>query len=138
MVVTFLPATPDRGVTQERRGTPSRCTVQAPHCASPQPKCGLLWPRSLRMAYSRGMFGSPSTETAWPSSVNSTVATEGISVREVPQVWPSASQAESLGVLLGQSAVPAREGGVRGRHAPKPPPVLARDASRPLARHAVY
>src|SRR5690348_5788437 len=84
MVVTFLPATPDRGVTQERRGTPSRCTVQAPHCASPQPKWGLLWPRSLRMAYSRGMFGSPSTETAWPSSVNSTVATEGLSVREVP------------------------------------------------------
>ena len=34
----------------ERTGSPLRCTVQAPHWASPQPKCGLLRPRSLRSA----------------------------------------------------------------------------------------
>ena len=33
MVVTFLPATAEIGVTQERTGLPSTCTVQAPHCA---------------------------------------------------------------------------------------------------------
>ena len=43
-------AAADTGVTQERTGWPSRCTVQAPHCASPQPKCGLFRPRSLRSA----------------------------------------------------------------------------------------
>ena len=37
-------------VTQERVGTPLMRTVQAPHCASPQPKRGLLMPRSSRKA----------------------------------------------------------------------------------------
>ena len=37
MVVIFLPATAATGVTQERSGAPSTCTVQAPHCAMPQP-----------------------------------------------------------------------------------------------------
>jgi hypothetical protein len=35
--VIFLPAAADTGVTQERIGWPSRCTVQAPHRATPQP-----------------------------------------------------------------------------------------------------
>src|SRR6267142_338053 len=37
MVVIFFPATAATGVTQERIGCPSRCTVQAPHNAIPQP-----------------------------------------------------------------------------------------------------
>ena len=37
MVVTCLPATAETGVTHERIGLPSRCTVQAPHSAMPQP-----------------------------------------------------------------------------------------------------
>src|SRR5256885_8511357 len=59
--VTTLPLpTAESGVTQERIAWPLRCTVQAPHCATPQPKCGLLSPRSLRSAYSSGMSGSAS------------------------------------------------------------------------------
>src|SRR6516162_3064450 len=42
--------TADTGVTQERTAWPSTCTVQAPHCARPQPKCGLLSESSLRNA----------------------------------------------------------------------------------------
>src|SRR5262249_632518 len=37
MVVTFLPTTLDTGVMQDRIGRPSRCTVHAPHSATPQP-----------------------------------------------------------------------------------------------------
>ena len=43
-------AAADTGITHERTGSPLRCTVQAPHWASPQPKCGLFNPRSLRSA----------------------------------------------------------------------------------------
>ena len=45
MVVIRRPATADTGVTHERIGCPSRCTVQAPHRAMPQPN---LVPLSLR------------------------------------------------------------------------------------------
>jgi hypothetical protein len=37
MVVIFIPAALEIGVMQERIGLPSRCTVQAPHSAAPQP-----------------------------------------------------------------------------------------------------
>ena len=37
-VVTLVPAAAETGTEQDRVGAPSRCTVQAPHCASPQPK----------------------------------------------------------------------------------------------------
>ena len=37
MVVTCLPATDAKGVTQERTAMPSTCTVQAPQRAMPQP-----------------------------------------------------------------------------------------------------
>jgi len=36
----LLPAAADTGVLHERIGWPSRCTVQAPHRATPQPKLG--------------------------------------------------------------------------------------------------
>ena len=38
------PATIKTLVTQERTASPSTWTVQAPHCESPQPKCGLDMP----------------------------------------------------------------------------------------------
>ena len=37
MVVICLPAASLTGTAQERIATPSICTVQAPHCAMPQP-----------------------------------------------------------------------------------------------------
>src|SRR5258708_17220703 len=75
-VVTFFPATAESGITHERIGSPSRCTVHAPHCASPQPKCGLLILRSLRKAYRSGMFGSALTVTVLPSTANLMLAME--------------------------------------------------------------
>src|SRR2546422_6134853 len=79
MVVTVLPLAAETGSTHERTGSPSRCTVQAPHCARPQPKWGLSRPRSLRRAYSSGISGSALTETRLPSTVNLKLAMACIS-----------------------------------------------------------
>src|ERR1700681_2799951 len=63
MVVTSFPAARDTGVLQERTGRPSRCTVQAPHCATPQPYFVPVKPRCSRKTHSRGVEGSTSTFT---------------------------------------------------------------------------
>src|SRR5579864_3171955 len=63
MVVTCFPAARDTGVLQERTGRPSRCTVQAPHCATPQPYFVPVRPRCSRKTQSRGVEGSTSTFT---------------------------------------------------------------------------
>src|ERR1700754_4038196 len=65
MVVTFFPATAEMGVTQERVGCPSMCTVQAPHSAIPQPDLVPVSFRWSRMAHSRGMSGSTSRSCGW-------------------------------------------------------------------------
>src|SRR5258708_8513040 len=61
MVVTFLPAAADTGVEQERTATPSRCTVQAPHCAMPQPNLVPVIPSRSRSAHSNGTSAGAST-----------------------------------------------------------------------------
>jgi hypothetical protein len=48
------------GVWQERTAMPSRCTVQAPHKASPQPNLVPVRPSRSRSAHSSGMSGSAS------------------------------------------------------------------------------
>ena len=58
MVVIFLPTTADTGITQERTASPSTCTVQAPHCAMPQPYLVPSMPASSRNAQRSGMSGS--------------------------------------------------------------------------------
>src|SRR5438132_13716453 len=67
-VVSLVPAAADIGTEQDRVGAPSRWTVQAPHCASPQPKCGLLSPSSLRSTYKSGVSGATSTVCSCPLS----------------------------------------------------------------------
>src|ERR1700733_13352520 len=64
MVTTALPATEETGVMQERTFFPSTRTAQAPHCASPHPKCGPLNFRSLRSTYRSGVSGADET-TCW-------------------------------------------------------------------------
>ena len=53
---------PER-MTQERIGTPSTCTVQAPHMAMPQPNFVPVRPIESRRTHKSGM--SPSTSTAY-------------------------------------------------------------------------
>ena len=61
MVVIRLPATALTGVTQERIAWPSRCTVQAPHAAMPQPNLVPVRPITSRSTQRRGMSAGTST-----------------------------------------------------------------------------
>src|SRR5262245_12429745 len=63
-VVTLPLPTFDTGYTHERTALPSMCTVQAPHCASPQPKRGPRSPRPSRSAYRSGMSRSSTSRPA--------------------------------------------------------------------------
>ena len=66
MVVIFLPATAEIGVTQERVGWPSTCTVQAPHWAMPQPNLVPVSLSSSRITHNRGVLGAASTGVDFP------------------------------------------------------------------------
>src|SRR2546425_7735271 len=61
MVTTFLFATAEIGVRQERTAWPSTWTVQAPQSAIPQPNLVPVRPISSRSVHSRGV--SPGTST---------------------------------------------------------------------------
>jgi hypothetical protein len=63
MVVTSFPTARETGVLHDRTGRPSRCTVQAPHCATPQPYFVPVKPRCSRKTQSSGVEGSTSTFT---------------------------------------------------------------------------
>src|SRR5260221_12510076 len=72
VVVTLWSATAETGVTQERVACPPICTVQAPHCAMPQPNLVPVRPTTSRIAHSNGMSGSTSREIGLPLRVNET------------------------------------------------------------------
>ena len=61
MVVIRESAATPTSVMQERAARPSRWTVQAPHCATPQPNLVPLRPRTSRSTQSSGMLPSTST-----------------------------------------------------------------------------
>src|SRR5277367_6788458 len=63
MVVICRPTTELTGTEQERVATPSICTVQAPHCAMPQPYFVPVNPIVSRNTHSSGV--SSSTSTVW-------------------------------------------------------------------------
>src|SRR5678816_2507375 len=69
MVVICLPSAAATGITQDRTAAPSRCTVHAPHCATPQPYFVPVRPACSRIAHSRGVLGLTSTSRALPLTV---------------------------------------------------------------------
>ena len=70
MVVIFASPTEPTGTWQERVATPSRCTVQAPHCAMPQPYFVPVMPSHSRSTQSSGVSGSASTLRDVPLTVS--------------------------------------------------------------------
>src|SRR5689334_7140935 len=66
MVVIFFPTAALTGNEHERTGAPSMCTVQAPHCAMPQPYLVPVRPACSRIAHYRGVLSSTSTSTVLP------------------------------------------------------------------------
>src|SRR6478735_5073823 len=73
MVATLRPETADKGVWQERTAWLSRCTVQAPHRAAPQPNLVPVNPSSSRITQRRGVSGSASAETCLPFKLKLTL-----------------------------------------------------------------
>src|SRR5262245_50582314 len=69
MVVICLPSTAATGITQDRMAAPSRCTVHAPHWATPQPYFVPVRPTCSRITQSSGVLGSTVTSTALPLTV---------------------------------------------------------------------
>src|SRR5438132_9645236 len=69
MVVTFLPATLEIAVMQERVASPLMCTVQAPQSAMPQPNLVPVMFSVSRSTQSRGMSGLTSTDCGLPFKV---------------------------------------------------------------------
>ena len=67
-MVTTVGARPrdGSGVTHERTTWPSRCTVHAPHSASPQPYLVPVRPSTSRSAHSSGISGSTSRRAPSP------------------------------------------------------------------------
>ena len=74
MVTTFLFATADRGVMHDRTAWPSRCTVQAPQSAMPQPNLVPVSPISSRSAHSRGVSPGKSMSCRLPLIVTGVIA----------------------------------------------------------------
>ena len=70
IVVTDFPATELTGVTHDRMGVPSTCTVQAPHSAMPHPYFVPINLAFSRMAQSRGTSGRVSSVTLRPFSIS--------------------------------------------------------------------
>src|ERR1035437_3161498 len=66
MVVICLPTAALTGNMQERTGAPSMCTVQEPHCATPQPYLVPVRPTCSRIAHNSGVAGSTSTSRVLP------------------------------------------------------------------------
>src|SRR5258707_15775948 len=54
------------GGTQERTALSSRCTVQAPHCAMPQPNFVPVRPIKSLKTHKSGIFGGASTDRVSP------------------------------------------------------------------------
>jgi len=58
MVTTFAPSMLPIGTEQDRIAVPSICTVQAPHCAMPQPNFVPVKPITSRNTQRSGVSGS--------------------------------------------------------------------------------
>src|SRR6266581_3148295 len=74
MVVMAWPTAAPTGITQARLGMPSRCTVQAPQSATPQPNLVPFMPSRSRKTHSRGMSGDASTVCDLPLILSVTMA----------------------------------------------------------------
>src|SRR6187401_1831911 len=75
MVTICAPSAAETCTWQERCARPSMCTVQAPQNPAPQPYFVPVRPTMSRIAQSRGVLGSASTETGLPFAENEAIGT---------------------------------------------------------------
>src|SRR5882757_6782955 len=74
MVVTDLPPIALTGNTHERTAWPSRCTVHAPHCATPHPNLVPVRPTISRNTHNSGMSAGTSTDRRSPLTFNTYIS----------------------------------------------------------------
>src|SRR5437879_13883202 len=98
MVVTSFPAARDTAATQDRTASPSICTVQAPHCAMPQPYFVPVRPIVSRSTHNSGVRGSTSAWYGLPLTLRDTIAVLPLRLKALK---PAQS---ALGLILGLNA----------------------------------
>src|SRR5262245_32817660 len=86
IVVTLLLATSPTWTLQDRMASPSTRTVQAPHCAMPQPNFVPVMPSSSRMIQSNGISASTSSEYAFPLTVSEIMSPRSLSLAGTRQL----------------------------------------------------
>src|ERR1700724_4026598 len=74
MVVICLPSASLASTEHDRVATPSTRTVQAPHCAMPQPYLVPVRPAFSRIAHNSGVSASTSTSKVLPLIVRFAIA----------------------------------------------------------------
>src|SRR4029077_11455058 len=89
MVVTFLPATLEIAVMQERVASPLMCTVHAPQSAMPHPNFVPVMFNVSRSTQSRGMSGLTSTDWGLPFKVKLMAMGTSLSQLNILQQLPS-------------------------------------------------
>ena len=102
MVVTGLSPMALTGIWQERTGWPSRCTVQAPHRAMPQPNFVPVSPSVSRRTQSSGVSGSTSTSTALPLTLS-------LVTSDSPWVFGEWGDYMPVALFVGGGQVPEQE-----------------------------
>jgi len=73
MVVMAWPTAALAGITQDRLGMPSKCTVHAPQRATPQPNLVPFVPSTSRKTHSSGMSGGTSSFWDFPLILSVTI-----------------------------------------------------------------
>src|SRR5208337_1293784 len=89
IVVIFFPAMLETAVMHERAGSPSMCTVQAPHSAMPQPNFVPVIFSVSRSTHRRGIWGSTLTVVAFPFSVNVTAISPSLGAADIVHQLPA-------------------------------------------------
>src|SRR6267378_4642095 len=93
MVVIACPTAALTGVTHDRLGIPSRCTVQAPQSATPQPNFVPFMPSTSRSTHSKGMSGDTSTVCDLPLIFSVAIAIPP--GRQFHCIWQATARAQS-------------------------------------------
>src|SRR5579864_5470908 len=96
MVVMLFPPTCETGVTQERVGDPSTCTVQAPHSPAPQPNLVPVSSRVSRNTQSNGVSGETLTFFSLPLTRSVMSAILSVDVKS-ERIWYSTAGKSEMG-----------------------------------------
>src|SRR5439155_25376971 len=100
IVVTSALPNADTGKVHERSGLPSRSTVQAPHCATPQPYLVPVKPIASRRTHKSGVSPSTSTWCVPPFTLIVTAMNTSGALVSLASLRPRAASSISVRVIV--------------------------------------